>query len=205
MVNLEPYIERIKKALNVPSYYQPKIYALALEKYVRFQLTIKEMPHLADIGQYVIHPDSLIFDCSFYVPNDSDASTSLTAQVKCWNLNPDKILNGFWYYTHYKSMVNNNLHLDVSQRQFFERPTFRVDEYEFNMSEIDTKLPEILAKQYNTLKQIYGLFFDKMIEGLLEQKAQYDKEIGKLQIKINGIETIAMEIIKKNTEFLEEF
>ena len=172
MVDIEPYIERIKKALNVPSYYQPKVYDVGLQKYVRFQLTLKEMPHLADIGQYVIHPGSLIFDCSFYVPNNSVASTSLTAHIRCWNLNPERFANSYWYFEETKYNVTRNLQLDVSQRKFFDRSDFRVDEYEIYMSEIVTKLPEILVKQYNILKQVYSLFFDKMIEGLSEQKAQ---------------------------------
>ena len=205
MIDFEPYIERIKKALNVPSSYQPKVFDLAREKYVRFQLTLNEMPHLAEIGQYVIHPASLIFDCSFYVPYDSDASTSLTAQVKCWNVNPERIARDFWNFSMTRYNVNRNLHLDVSQRKFFDRSDFRVEEYKIDMSEIDTKLSEILAKQYNILKQVFGLFFDKMIEGLFEQKAQYDKEIAKIENKIEGIKSKTMEIIKKNTEFLEEF
>ena len=112
---------------------------------------------------------------------------------------PERIARSYWNFSITRYNVNRNLHLDVSQRKFFDRSDFRVEEYTINMSEIVTKLPEILAKQYNILKQVYGLFFDKIIEGLYEQKAQYDKEIGKIQTKIDSIESKTMKIIKKKT------
>ena len=210
MINIQPYIDEIKKELNVPSSYMPSIYKQGSNTIVKFQLSMEQMPDTFNFARTVISPSSFVFDCSFTLPDEITASNVIYCQITYWEfkgiVNPNSQFGSHWELKSFKKLKSTNEQLQPENRKYLERHYFKpIKTDPFTLDDIVNKFKQNLEEYRKKLYCIFKIAEDPIYDEYFKQVREIKNRINKLEQNKDDIyQKITMQL-KKDISIYEEF
>jgi uncharacterized protein YdcH (DUF465 family) len=210
MINIQPYIDEIKKELNVPSSYMPNIYKQGSNSIVKFQLTMEQLPDTFNFVRTVISPSSLVFDCSFTLPDEITASNVIDCQIMYWEfkgiVNPNSQFGSHWELKKFKELKTANEQLPPENRKYLERHYFRQIKTEpFTLDNIVNKFKQNLEEYRKKLYCIIKIAEDPIYDEFFNQVKEIENRIHQLECNKDDIYEKITKQLKKDISIYEEF
>lgn len=210
MINIQPYIDEIKKELNVPSSYKPNMYKQGSNTIVKFQLTMEQLPDTFNFVRTVISPSSFVFDCSFTLPDEITASNVIDCQIKYWEfkgiVNPNSQFGSHWELKKFKDLKTANEKLPPENRKYLERHYFKQIKTEpFTLDDIVNKFKQNLEEYRKKLYCIIKIAEDPIYDEFFNQVKEIDIRINQLEYNKDDIYQKMSKQLKKDISIYEEF
>lgn len=179
---------------------------------VKFQLTMEQLPDTFNFVRTVISPSSLVFDCSFTLPNGITASSAIYCQITYWvfcgivNLDT-RYLSTHWEFLKFKHLKSTNEQLPPHcMKHYLPRGNFQPFKSEpFTLDNIVNKFKQNLVDYRKKLYSIIKLAEDPIYDDFFNQAKEIDNRINELERNKDEVYHKMTKQLKKDLSIYEEF